>query len=130
MVAAAPSGSESVDKACTTQLSLHREAAPMKLTGDERGQCGSGDGRERATTTSPTARTAAATTIEGRSWSVGTSGEEVSGDHSGVPLFPGGRDAATNAVDGQPTNKVPSGRCRSDAGIVSHSAACIPLPIS
>ena len=32
MVAAAPSGSESVDKACTTQLSLHRGAAPMKLT--------------------------------------------------------------------------------------------------
>ena len=34
MVAAAPSGSESVDKACTTQLSLHRGAAPMKLTAD------------------------------------------------------------------------------------------------
>ena len=34
MVAAAPSGSESVDKACTTQLGLHRGAAPMKLTAD------------------------------------------------------------------------------------------------
>ena len=37
MVAAAPSGSESVDKACTTQLSLHRGAAPMKLTADSNG---------------------------------------------------------------------------------------------